>query len=311
MFKADRGHARLATWIAVTFLSIFTLYSRQLYLLTSGLDELLTSTLGTTFPAYPFLALLILLTALRWKDLHGILLAEKGIVTHLKIRLTGVVLVLVPAAMWALEFGQGVGQAQYVAMELAAASLVLAAYGSLLVTSPTMWRMVLPYALLYALGLASPLLLVDTLGAPLATLTSLVAAGLTRGLGLPVTWQGVSFAFVSAAGEPISAVVTPACSAVYSMSIYVGLLGLMYLDMRSSLTTIAKFAILGVAIIPLLDSARIAITIWYGYEGGSAAFWGIHDWLGYALFLAFYIGALLAYSKTASRPSVAPSTFTA
>jgi exosortase/archaeosortase family protein len=108
----------------------------------------------------------------------------------------------------------------------------------------------------------------------------------------------VSFELVSAAGDPISAVVTPACSAVYSISIYLALLGLMYLDMGTSLATTAKFAIAGVVVIPLLNSARIALTIWFGFVDGSAAFWGIHDWLGYAIFLAFYIAVLMTYTRT-------------
>lgn len=311
MIRVNRGHARLVAWLAVTSLFTLTLYSRQLILLVSGLDELLTSTLGTVFPAYPFLALLVLLTALRWRDFYNAFASERGLVTKPWIRLTGVVLVLLPAALWALLFGQGGAPTQYLGMELAASSLVLMAYGSLLATSPTLWRMMLPYTSLYVVGLVSPLFMVEALGTQLASLSSSLAASMTRVLGIPVAWQGVSFSFVSAAGEPISSVVTPACSAVYSVGIYLGLLGLMYLDMRSSLKTIAKFAILGVAIIPLLDSGRIAIMIWCGFEGGSAAFWGIHDWLGYALFLAFYIGALLAYSKTVSRPSGAPSTLTA
>jgi exosortase/archaeosortase family protein len=101
--------------------------------------------------------------------------------------------------------------------------------------------------------------------------------------------------------------VSPACSAVYSISIYLALLGLMYLDMGTSLTTTAKFAIAGVVIIPLLNSARIALTIWFGYVEGSAAFWGIHDWLGYTIFLVFYIAVLVIYSRT-GKPFSGPTT---
>ena len=30
---------------------------------------------------------------------------------------------------------------------------------------------------------------------------------------------------------------------------------------------------------------------------GSAAFWGVHNWVGYALFLGFYLAALPIYSR--------------
>ena len=297
MIRVDKGHARLVAWLAATFLLIFSLYSNQLLVLTSGLSELLTSTLGTVFPAYPFLALLILLTALRWSDFHSVLLTEQGPTSMPAVRLAGFAFVLLPAAFWAI-FSLQLGQSVYLAMEISACSLVLVAYGALIALNPRMWRIMLPYASLYALGLVSPLFMLDALGAPLASFSSYVAAGMTSALGLHVAWQGVSFGFVSATGEPISAVVTPVCSAVYSISIYLALLGLMYLDMGASLTTTAKFAIVGVAIIPLLDSARITLMIWFGFEGGSAAFWGAHDWLGYAMFFAFYVGVLEIYSRT-------------
>jgi exosortase/archaeosortase family protein len=305
MIRVDRGYARLGAWLVTTFLLVFTLYSSQLFVLTSGLNALLSSTLGTVFPAYPFLALLLLLTALRWNDFHKVLLTEQGLTSKPAIRLAGVVFVLLPASLWAL-FSAQLAQSVYLAMEVSACSLVLLAYGTLLALNPSMWKIMLPYASLYAVGLISPLFMLDTLGAPMATFSSYLAAGITSVLGIHVAWQGVSFAFVSRGGEPISAVVTPACSAVYSISIYLALLGLMQLDIGRSLTTTARFAIVGVIIIPLLDSARIALMIWFGFVDGSAAFWGIHDWLGYTIFFAFYIGVLVAYSR-AGRPSSGPT----
>jgi exosortase/archaeosortase family protein len=306
MIRLDRGHVRLVAWLATTFLLIFTLYSNQLVILVSGLGDLLSSTLGTVFPAYPFLALLFVLTALRWKDYHRILLTERDLTSRPAIRFAGVMLIILPATLWGLFFGSQ-GPSVYLAMEMSASSLVLVAYGTLLAVNPTMWRIMLPYASLYALGLVSPLFMLDAFGVPLAALSSYLAAGITNALGIHVAWQGVAFGFVSATGEPVSAVVSPACSAVYSISIYLALLGLMYLDMGTSLTTTAKFAIAGVVIIPLLNSARIALTIWFGYVEGSAAFWGIHDWLGYTIFLVFYIAVLVIYSRT-GKPFSGPTT---
>ena len=198
---------------------VLTLYASQLAVLTSGLNQLLSETLGTVFPAYPFLALLVLLTALRWREFHRVLVEERGLTSKPLIRLAGVLLVVLPVTLWTLFFDQA-AQSLYLAMEISACSLVLVAYGTLLAINPTMWRIMLPYMSLYAVGLVSPLFMLYTLGTPMASFSSYVAAGLTSALGIHVTWQGVSFAFVSAAGQPISAVVTPVCSAVYSMSIY-------------------------------------------------------------------------------------------
>ena len=297
MPEIDRAYLRLGAWIATTLLLVLSVYSNQVVTLASGLNDLLTSTLGTVFPAYPFLALLVILTALRWKDFHAVLQTERGLTSDPRVRLAGVLLVILPAALWGL-FSSLVESSIYLGMELAAASLVVVAYGALLAMNPKMWKIMLPYASLYAAGLLAPLFMLDTLGVPLAALSSYLAAGITNSIGIHVAWQGVSFELVSAAGDPISAVVTPACSAVYSISIYLALLGLMYLDMGASPATTVKFAIAGVLIIPLLNSARIALTIWFGFVDGSAAFWGIHDWLGYGIFLAFYIAVLVTYPRT-------------
>jgi exosortase/archaeosortase family protein len=269
-----------------------------LLLLTSGLGELLSQTLGSVFPAYPFLALLVLLTALRWKDFHSVLLTEKGLTSRPMVRAVGLALIGSTAVAWPIFFSHA-GTSDYLALEVAASSLVLMAYGSLIAVNPAIWRVMLPYASLYAVGLVSPLFMLDVLGAPMASFSSLVASWMTGALGIHVSWQGVDFAFVSATGEPISSVVTPVCSAAYSISIYLALLGLMYLDMGSGLAMTLKFAVVGAAIIPVLDSARIAVMIWFGYVNGSSAFWSIHDWLGYAVFFAFYVGSLIAYSRTA------------
>lgn len=295
LIEVDRGHLRLLVWMGMSLSLTLSIYSNQLTTLVSGLGDLLSSTLGTVFPAYPFLALLLVLTALRWKDFHRVLLTEQGLTSKPLIRLAGAIMILLPTTLWNLFYGSG-GPPVYIAMELSACSLVLVAYGTLLVVNPTMWKMVLPYASLYSVGLLSPLLMLDFFGGPLAVLSSYLADGITKVLGVHVAWQGVAFAFVSTNGDSISAVVTPPCSAAYSISIYLALLGLMYLDVRRSRTTTVKFAIAGVAIIPLLNSARIALTIWSGYIGGSVAFWGIHDWLGYATFFLFYIVVLVTYT---------------
>jgi exosortase/archaeosortase family protein len=281
---------------------MFTVYSSQVFTLTSGLGDLLSSTLGTLLPAYPFLALLVLLTAFRWKDFHKFLLTEQGLTSKPATRLAGLLFIILPVTLWTL-FGSG-GPITYLAMEVSASSLVLVAYGALLVLNPTMWRIVLPYASLYAVGLLAPLFMLSLLGDPLASLSSYLAAQIANALGIHVAWQGVSFAFVSLTGESVNAVVTPPCSAAYSISIYLGLLGLMYLDMRKSPTATAKFAVVGVVLLPLINSVRIAITILYGYLYGSAAFWGIHDWLGYAIFLVFYLAVLVTYSRL-GRPRIA------
>jgi exosortase/archaeosortase family protein len=190
-------------------------------------------------------------------------------------------------------------------MEIAAASFVLVAYGALMAINPLMTRIMLPYALLYVVGLVSPLTMLDLFSNPLIAISSYLTAGMVDIIGIRVVWEGPAFQLVSASGNQIGAVITPPCSAAYSISIFLALLGLMYLDMRKSVKLTTELAIAGMFILPLLNSARIALTILSGYYGGSAAFWGIHDWLGYAVFFAFYIVVLVIYARAPpQRPAV-------
>jgi exosortase/archaeosortase family protein len=230
-----------------------------------------------------------------------VLLAEGGLTSKLPVRLVGLALVLAPALVWDLTLGT-VNPSDYLAMEVAAGSFVFVAYGSLLLVNPLMWRIMLPYASLYALGLTSPLFLINELGTPLAAFTGSATAAVTSVLGPSVAWQGVSFSFVSRTGETITSVITPACSAAYSISIFLALLGLMKLDSGGSTGTTLKFALIGLVTIPLLDAARIVIMIWSGFLDGASVYWGMHDWLGYGMFLGFYIAVMVAYSRSSRQP---------
>jgi exosortase/archaeosortase family protein len=300
MIKVDRAYARLVAWIVASGLIIFLVYGYQVDVLVSGLNNLLLATLGTVLPAFPFLALLIVLTAMRWKDFHQVLLTEQGMTSMPLTRLAGLLLIATPAFIWYLAMGLGTPSV-YAEMEVAAVSFVLVAFGTLMAINPSMTRVMFPYALLYVVGLVSPLVMLDLFSDPLIALSSYLTAGIVDVIGVHVVWQGAAFQLVSASGDQIGAVISPPCSAAYSISIFLALLGLMYLDMRKSVKLTTELAIVGVFLLPVLNSARIALTILSGYYGGTAAFWGIHDWLGYAVFFGFYLVVLVIYARAPSQ----------
>ncbi|MDG6950100.1 MAG: exosortase/archaeosortase family protein, partial [Nitrososphaerota archaeon] len=91
--------------------------------------------------------------------------------------------------------------------------------------------------------------------------------------------------------------VAPGCSSIISITTFVGLLGLMHLDMRKDIRSTAVVAVAGITILTLLNSFRILLLMWVGYVDGASAFWGVHNWIGYAIFLGFYLAALTVYSK--------------
>jgi len=259
----------------------------------SLLGQSLDDTFGNIFPAIPFAALLTVLFLIRWGDLNEILVNEKGLTSEPAVRLAGLA---VAAALLLLRnfLSQSV--------VLSGVAIILMFYGTSLALIPGARRLILPYALTYAAGVAAPFALQWAFGEPLVTLSSDLSAWVVSLTGVPITWQGAQFSLVSKTGELVSATVTPGCSSILSVTTFLGLLALMHFDMRKAVSSTLKLAVAGVAVLILLNSVRIAILVWVGYSSGPAALWGIHNWVGYALFLGFYMVALVVYTRMKGSP---------
>jgi len=275
---------RFLGWLALSVGLSFVTAPNFLSLLNQSLGD----TFGNVFPAIPFAALLALIFALRWKELEAILSAEGSLRSHLTSRLTGAAVL---GALVVLEplSGQNVASA--------GVALVLTFYAVSLIVNPLAERFLLPYAVVLAAGVGAPTVLQFAFGEPLAGVSAVFSAKLVGLLGFPVTWQGTQFQFVSKTGEVLSGVVTPGCSSIISITTFLGLLALMHLDLKKDARSTLMLAILGIGVLTVLNSVRIMVLLWVGYLDGSAAFWGVHNWVGYALFLGFYIAALPIYSR--------------
>jgi exosortase/archaeosortase family protein len=176
--------------------------------------------------------------------------------------------------------------------------------------NPSTGRFILPYAAVYGAAVGAPAVLLWAFGEPLAALSSWLSANLAGFAGFPVAWQGTQFQLLSRSGEVVSGVVTPGCSSISSVTMFLGLLALMHLDMKKDIRTTARLAVSGVLVLILLNSVRILILLWVGYQYGSAALWDAHDWIGYALFLGFFLAAMPIYLRmggTSTRAAVAPA----
>jgi exosortase/archaeosortase family protein len=243
---------------------------------------------GGLFVAIPIVALLTLIFALRWKELRDAMKAEGGLSSQLPVRLVGVAMVGVLLAI------EPLGRQSLAASGIA---VVLTFYGTSFMIIPSASRFMLPYATVYAAAVGAPAVLLWAFGEPLANFSSLLSAKLVGLAGLPVLWQGTQFEFLSKSGEVVSGVVTPGCSSVASVTMFLGLLALMHLDMKKDVRSTAKLAAVGVFGLMLLNSVRILIILWVGYQYGSSALWGIHDWIGYAMFLGFFLAVLPFYAR--------------
>jgi len=240
------------------------------------------------FVAIPIVALLTLIFALRWKELAQMMTEETGGLSRLPVRIVGAATIL---ALFVLE------PTTSEALATSGIAVVLAFYAAALVVNPSTARFMLPYAAVYSAAVGAPAVLLWAFGEPLAVLSSGMSAGLVHVAGFPVTWQGTGFQLISRAGDVVSGVVTPGCSSISSVTMFLGLLALMHLDMKKDSRVTAKLAVVGVLALVLLNSVRILILLWVGYEYGSIALWGVHDWIGYAIFLGFFLAVLPLYAR--------------
>jgi exosortase/archaeosortase family protein len=255
----------------------------------SLLSQTLNLTFGSIFPAIPFGALLLVLFLLRGKDLLGILNKEEGVLTKGVTRFVGLAII----AILVFLIRPFTERSVYVS----AVAIILMFYAVSLVVNPLTRRLVFSYAMLYLVGVSAPALITWAFGEPLANFSALLSARLIFLSGIPIVWHGTQFALMSKQGELLSATVTPGCSSIISITTFLGLLGLMHLDLKKDLSSTLKLAIIGVGILTVLNSVRILILIWIGYSSGAGEFWSLHNWIGYALFLGFYLIAIPIYGR--------------
>lgn len=255
-------------------------------------NQLLGDQFGDVFPVFPFAALVVLITALRWRELADVLESEGGARSELGVRAVGIAVLLALVALVPLT-GQTV--------TTAGIALVLTFYAAALAINPRTRRLLLPYAGVFAAGVGAPAVLQWAFGEPLALASSWLSARLVAIVGIPVAWAGTQFELVSKSGDVISSFVAPGCSSIISVTTFLGLLALMHLDMKKDLRSTALVAIAGTVVLMILNSVRILLLLWVGYEQGVAAFWGVHNWVGYVMFLAFYLAVLPVYSGMGGR----------
>ena len=279
-----KAAVRFAVWIGAG--AALSLATAPNFL--SLLDQSLGDTFGSVFPAVPFAALLTLIFALKWKELRGLLDAEGGLASELWTRALGASILV---ALWLS--GPYTGKT----VETAGISVIFTMYAASLVINPLTKGFLLPFAAIYTVGVGAPFALQWAFGEPLAYASSVMASRFVGLAGLPVAWQGTQFELFSKTGEVVNGFVAPGCSSIISITTFVGLLGLMHLDMKKDIRSTAVVAVAGVAILTLLNSFRILLLMWVGYVDGASAFWGVHNWIGYAIFLGFYLAALTIYSR--------------
>jgi exosortase/archaeosortase family protein len=173
--------------------------------------------------------------------------------------------------------------------------LTLVWLGIFAAINPSTSKLILPYAIIYMAATLSPLILRLIIGEPLADLSYLIVSQAIGLPGIPITQTGRTLQLISKKGEIISFTVSPDCSSISSITVFLLLCGLMHLDLKKKKVHTLMLALLGTLALIILNAIRIIILVWTGYLGGDWAMWNTHSWLGYAIMISFYAVATKIY----------------
>ncbi len=271
------------------------LYGREATLLLLKVGEVVNGVFDTSVPAFPLAGLLfvVFFVGMRWKDFRAALSDGRA---EMRTRAVGLALVVLPLVPLLLFPGELLGSYAYAAVALATCWT-----GSAAATRPATLRFLLPYLLAYDVTIGSVSLLTAVAGDPLAVVVAALSGAMTWILGLPVHWSSVNIAFNAAGGSPVSLYISQECSGIASVSVFLLLIGLMHIDLRSDARTTVSIAVWGAALFIFLNALRVVVIIAGGLYGGVGLLWNLHGWVGYALYVGGYSLVLLAYSRSARR----------
>lgn len=277
---------RIFLWTSISTTVSALLYWEHIAIFLKKTNEIVP---GET-QIYPIAGILLVgaFILFRFGEIWGSLGKEAKITSALKVRFAGLLLAFAPAAA-AYMLNMPID------MDVSAAVLALAWFGTFAAINPQTSRMLVPYTGLYVAATLSPRIIYPLAGEPLANFASIIVGHAIRAVGIPALQFEKSFEFVSLNGEIIRFTISPNCSSISSITVFLLLCGLMHLDMKKRASLTLLFAIIGAAALTLLNALRIVILLWVGYVGGDWTLWNVHGWLGYAIMLGFYTVAAKIY----------------
>jgi|GEM_PF-1003942 exosortase/archaeosortase family protein len=269
--------------IPITALSSVILYHAYFIELVSKVNDLLDGNFDTSIPAYPLVALffLVFCILLRYKDITSS--EEKSELSYnYIIRMLGFLLIVLPALSSSILYGY-VDQ-----MEFSAIAIVSCWFGLTILLKPYLLRRLLPYVTAFALCTVFVSLATPNLGYYLSVVETKISSFLTFLLRIPISWHSTSFLLTTESGNLLNQPITAACSGVASFSMLLLILVLLHFATNAKLSFTAKFGILAIPPLLMVNSARIVTMLWAGYSFGISTFWSLHGWFGYLLYSVYY-----------------------
>jgi len=284
---------RLALWLGVSAMLCEALYPKQVSILVSSIDGISPSNLGINYPiaAVLFVGIFLLL---RWGDFRGLLVDERGPRTAPLVRLAGIILSVSCLVFLPLL------KSYENSISVAVLPVFLVFWGVSLVVNPSTLKMTLPYAgvLLAATLLVDPF--TALVGGPLVGVASLFSRAILGASGVHYSYSALpapQIQFTSRLGTGLSINITPYCSSLSSISIFLLVIALMHIDLGKEWSSTTITAVLGTVALVLLNALRIAAIVWAGLVGGLELLTSLHEVIGYVLFVGFYGAAAFAYIR--------------
>jgi len=296
--RFDDWGFRLVLWLLLAVVLSVVVYFSELSAVLTKAEGMLSGEFGSTF-ALGGLLILVFFLLLRKDEFLYLLSEERGFKSKLPIRLTGLLLALAPAVV------KGYLPSS---VAISAVLVVVVWVGLFLAINPSALALLWFYILLFIVFTLAPSFVQVIVGEPLADVAAYLTGGVLSIAQVPGVWAGREFTIFSASGVSVPVLITPGCSSISSISVFLLLTGLMHLDLRKRLSSTLIMAVVGFVGLTLLNAFRIVALIWTGYSSGAEAMWSLHSWLGYAVFTVFYTAVLLIYARSARHSAVEEKT---
>jgi len=284
-------YRRLIIWLAAASILSQVLYPQQVAILLSSVAEVSVENLGN-FYALAALLFVGVFFLLRWQDIHHLLLKEGNVRAKPSVRLVGLVITLLPLLLVPLlKWNED-------ATSLAVFPIFLLFWGSFLMINPSTLKMTLPYSAVLLAATLLPPPLTALVGEPLVGVASSLSRFLLSATGIPYSYASLpspELLFSSRGGSSLTLAITPFCSSLSSISVFLLLIILMHIDLRKDRSSTVRMAIFGTVALVLLNGVRVAVLAWIGFFGGPVLLASVHGWIGYTIFVAFYAVAAFVY----------------
>jgi exosortase/archaeosortase family protein len=248
---------------------------------------MLSGTFERDYAVYPMAGLFFVAVflMLRYPDLHKILENERTFRSSPLTRAVGLILIIAPLFIPQLFDDP---------MITSTVAVIIVWYGVSLSINPSTLKMLFPYALMFLASVLTPRPLTSLFGGPLAVISSILTESFLKFINVPIVRTDTAFQILRP-GDSLNIDISPDCSSIYSITVFLLLCGLMHIDLRKKLAFTLKFATAGTVVLIILNAFRLSTLMWAGYSYGPEALWDLHKWIGYAIFIGFYLVVLVVY----------------